>query len=323
MYTMMPPSPESRSIAASSCGPQSQRCDPNTSPVRQFECTRTRGFACTGRSPKTSTLFTDMWDTMLAKRRTAPRSRSDRASSSTGSSSVWRTTANQSASSSFPRTRRGSGIGPRRSRGPAPGGNRGIEVEALPAPVDAEELALGDEPGADGGVDIGEHRSVDLRYRLGRESGGGGGPARCAIWRTCSAGFLPRTPNPPLSRRTSAKDARKRHDSTESGSPRALARAGFPSAQAVRTSAWHAGNPPLREPRPAPPRPAPDADGGNRGRPEPRPRFAAQSGSRTFARRSRRNPPISVEETTAARMRSSKWRLSTERCSAVLNTRKT
>ncbi|SKZ84039.1 Uncharacterised protein [Mycobacteroides abscessus subsp. abscessus] len=29
------------SIAASSCGPQSQRSDPNTSPVRHSECTRT------------------------------------------------------------------------------------------------------------------------------------------------------------------------------------------------------------------------------------------------------------------------------------------
>ena len=42
--------------------------------------------------------------------------------------------------------------------GPAPVRNRGLEVEAPPAPVDAQELALGGEPAGDGGVDIGEHR---------------------------------------------------------------------------------------------------------------------------------------------------------------------
>ena len=49
---------------------------------------------------------------------------------------------------------------PEEIEGPAPGGNRSIEVEAPPAPVDAGELALGDKPAGDGGIDIGEHRQA-------------------------------------------------------------------------------------------------------------------------------------------------------------------
>ena len=52
---------------------------------------------------------------------------------------------------------------PEEIEGPAPGGNRRVEVEAPPAPVDPEELALGDEPAGDGGVDIGEHREESRR----------------------------------------------------------------------------------------------------------------------------------------------------------------
>ena len=42
-YTTTPPCCATRSSDSSSCSPQSQRCDPNASPVRHSECTRTRG----------------------------------------------------------------------------------------------------------------------------------------------------------------------------------------------------------------------------------------------------------------------------------------
>ena len=61
---------------------------------------------------------------------------------------------------------------PEKVEGAASGGNRGVEVETPPAPVDTKELALGGEPGADGGVDIGEHRAVASAGRVERRTSG-------------------------------------------------------------------------------------------------------------------------------------------------------
>ena len=66
----------------------------------------------------------------------------------------------------------GEGNRPEEIEGPAPGGNRRVEVEAPPAPVDPKELALGNEPAGDGGVDIGEHRrAATIPGTGGRSSG--------------------------------------------------------------------------------------------------------------------------------------------------------
>ena len=48
------PASATRSSAASSCAPQSQRSEPNTSPVRHSECTRTSTLSCPATSPRTN-----------------------------------------------------------------------------------------------------------------------------------------------------------------------------------------------------------------------------------------------------------------------------
>ena len=56
-YTTTPwPSAAMRSSARSSCVPQSQRIEPNTSPVRHSECTRTSTFSLPATSPRTNAM---------------------------------------------------------------------------------------------------------------------------------------------------------------------------------------------------------------------------------------------------------------------------
>ena len=121
MYTKYPPAGSSlmRAMAELNCGPHSQRWEPKTSPVRQFECTRTNGLSLG--SPTTKTLFTAKGETRWENKCWPPRALKSAARASTCLSTVLRTAAYHCTVVSTPGKFNGSGIGPSKLIASSPG----------------------------------------------------------------------------------------------------------------------------------------------------------------------------------------------------------